>query len=272
MSAAEPRIYAYGIFRVRDGDDLAGTPAVNGVRGSAVRVLACGGLAALVSDLPAPADAPLDEMWRDPDGIKDMVLDHHRVLQSLAEDRTVLPLRFGAVFCDGVGVATALEQHRQALCETLERIDGAREWGVKIFCDPDALRPLPGWNPDAVRAGEAQVEAASPGRAFFLRRQLEHRAGQDIREAIVRRVADSHRLLSAAARMAATLHVQPPAVHRRTDEMVWHGAYLVARDRERRFFAAIDGLRDLSAQSGFDYDLNGPWPPSSFAHLSLGSA
>ena len=272
MSTAQPRIYAYGIFRVRGGDDLASMPAVNGVCGGAVRVLACGRLAALISDLPTAADAPLDEVWRDPGKIEGMVLDHHRVLQSLAEDRTVLPLRFGAVFCDGGGVATALAQHRQALCEALERIDGAREWGVKIFCDHDALYARPRQDSDAVRAGEAQIEAASPGRAFFLRRQLEHRVGQDMREEIIRRIVDSHRLLSAAARMTATLHVQPPTVHRRTDEMVWNGAYLVARDRERRFFAVIDGLRNLSAQSGFDYDLNGPWPPSSFAHLSLGNA
>jgi hypothetical protein len=271
MSAAKPRIYAYGIFCVRDGADLANTPAINGVCGGAVRVLACGRLAALISDLPAPADAAVDEVWRDPGGIEVMVLDHHRVLQSLAEDRTVLPLRFGAVFCDDGGVATALVQHRQALCEALERIDGAREWGVKFFCDHDVLDARPSRASDAVRAGEAQIEAASPGRAFFLRRQLEHRVGQDMREAIIRRIVDSHRLLSAAARMTATLHVQPPAVHRRTDEMVWNGAYLVARDREPGFFAVIDGLRDLSAQSGFDYDLNGPWPPSSFAHLSLGN-
>src|SRR5262245_44685778 len=255
--SAGPRIYAYGIFRVRDGNDLASTPAVNGVCGGAVRVLACGRLAALISDLPAPAGAPLDEVWRDPDRIKGMVLDHHRVLQSLAEDRTVLPLRFGAVFCDGGGVATALVQHRQTLCEALERIDGAREWGVKIFCDHDALHPLSRRVPDAVRAGETQLEATSPGRAFFLRRQLEHRVGQDMQEAILRRIVDSHQLLSAAARMTATLHVQPPAVHLRTDEMVWNGAYLVARDRERRFFAVIDGLRDVCAQSGFDYEFNG---------------
>jgi len=269
MSAAEPRIYAYGIFRRCDG--FAGTPSVNGVCGGAVRVLACGRLAALISDLPTNADAPLDEVWRDPDRIKSMVLDHHRVLQSVVEDRTVLPLRFGTLFCEGGAVATALVKHRQALCEALERVDGAREWGVKIFCDHDALHPRLRQDSDAVRVGQAQIAAAAPGQAFFLRRQLAHRVGQDIRETIISRIADSHRCLSAAARMTATLHIQPPAIHRHPDEMVWNGAYLVARDRENGFFAVVDGLRDVSAQSGFDYELNGPWPPCSFAHLSLGS-
>src|SRR5262249_53780200 len=48
------------------------------------------------------------------------------------------------------------------------------------------------------------------------------------------------------------------------DEMVWNGAYLIARDREDGFFAVIDTLRDLSRPSGFDYELNGPWAPCSF--------
>ena len=140
MSAAEPGIYAYGIVHLRDGDNLASAPSVHGVCGSTIRALPCGPLAALVSDLPALAGAPLEEVWRDPDRIKGMILDHHRVLQSVADYRTVLPLRFGAVFSDEGRVAAALE--------TLERVDGAREWGVKIFwghdrlsCPPRRARP-----------------------------------------------------------------------------------------------------------------------------------
>ena len=113
MSAAEPRIYAYGIVHLRDGDNLASAPSVHGVCGSTVRALPCALLAALISDLPAQAGALLEEVWRDPDRIKGMILDHHRVLQSVADYRTVLPLRFGAVFSDDDRVATALVKHRQ---------------------------------------------------------------------------------------------------------------------------------------------------------------
>jgi len=268
MSAAEPRIYAYGIAHSRDSDHLAAALSVPGVRGGTVRALACGPLAALISDLPA--GAPLDEVRHDPDRIKDLILDHHRVLQAVAERRTVLPLRFGTVFSDDQGVTTALAQHRQALWEALERVDGAREWGVKIFCDHDLLEPRLRRDSEAV--ARTQIEAASAGRAFFLCRQMNDRIAQDMREAIIRHIADSRRLLSAAARTTAMLRLQPPAIHRRADEMIWNGAYLVARDREDRFLAVIDTLRDGARQSGFDYQLNGPWAPCSFADLSLGSA
>src|SRR5262249_56062725 len=91
MSAAEPRIYAYGIVHLRDGDNLPSAPSIHGVCGSTIRALPCGPLAALISDLPAQAGTPLEDVWHDPDRIKGMILDHHRVLQRLADYRTVLP-------------------------------------------------------------------------------------------------------------------------------------------------------------------------------------
>ena len=252
MSAPEPRIYAYGIVRSRDGGDLDGAAPIHGVCGSVVRPLAFGGLAALVSELPADGNIAIDDTSHDPDRIKSMVLDHHRVLQVVIEGRTVLPLRFGAVFFDDDGVTTALVKHGQELSEALERVEGVREWGVKIFCDHDVLRPHLGQDSDAIRIAHQQIAAASAGRAFFLRRQLERLVEEEIRQAIARCIADSHRLLSAAARATATLNIQPPSIHRRAGEMVSNAAYLVTRDGEDRFFALIDGLRDTCRRSGFD--------------------
>ena len=271
MSAVEPRIYAYGIVRLRDGGDLDGAAPIHGVSGSVVRTLACGGLVALVSELPDNGNTSTDDVWHDPDRIKSMVFDHHRVLQVVIEGRTVLPLRFGAVFFDDDGVRAALVKHSQVLSEALERVEGVREWGVKIFCDQDVLRPHLGQDSDAIRIAHQQIAAASAGRVFFLRRQLEHLVEEEIRQAIARYIVDSHRLLAAAARTTATLNIQPPSIHRRAGEMVGNAAYLVARDGEDHFFAVVDALRDTYRRSGFDYERTGPWAPCSFADCRLGA-
>ena len=270
MSAAQPRVYAYGVVRARDGEDLDGAPPIHGVGGSTVRTLACGGLAALISELPGHGSTAIDDVRRDPDRIKGMVLDHHRVLQSIIESHTVLPLRFGAVFFDDDGVTAALVKHGQVLSQALERIEGMREWGVKIVCDHDVLRPRLRQDAYAVRVAHQRIAAASVGRAFFLHRQLEHALEEEIRETIARCIADSRQLLSAAARTTAALNIQPPSVHHRAGEMVWNGAYLVARDGEGHFFAVIDALRDAHRRSGFDYERTGPWAPCSFAECRLG--
>ena len=271
MSAVEPRIYAYGIVRSGGADDPGSMAPTCGVSGSAVRMLVRDGLAALISDLPSQGSTAIDDVGHDPDRIKSMVLDHHRVLQSLVAGRTVLPLRFGAVFCDDDGVAAALAKHREALWQALERVEGAREWGVKIFCDHEVLRPYLKLDSDAVRRAHEQTVTASEGRAFFLRRQLQRLVDEEIRQAIVRCIAESRQLLSAVARADTTLTVQPRSIHRHAGEMVWNGAYLITRDGENGFFRVVDALRDAYRRSGFAYEPNGPWAPCSFANCRLGA-
>ena len=96
MSDAEPRIYAYGIIRL--GNCRSSPAPMDGLGGRPVRMIARGGLAALISDLTRQEGSRIDDVFSDPALVKDMVLDHHRVLQSMVEQYTVLPLRFGAVF------------------------------------------------------------------------------------------------------------------------------------------------------------------------------
>jgi hypothetical protein len=66
------------------------------------------------------------------------------------------------------------------------------------------------------------------------------------------------------------MKLQPAAVHGRADEMVWNNAFLVAKPDEERFFAVLDELRKVNRPFGFHYEINGPWPPFSFADYRLG--
>ena len=63
---------------------------------------------------------------------------------------------------------------------------------------------------------------------------------------------------------------QAAAVHGRADDMVWNGAYLVAKPDEERFFDLIEELRTVLGPRGFHYETSGPWPPFSFADYRLG--
>jgi hypothetical protein len=271
VSAVEARIYAYGVVRA-SGWELGTAAPIHGVSGSAVRALAHDGLVALVSDLPLGKDTAIDEIWQDAERIESMALDHHRVLQCVAEDHTVLPLRFGAVFSDDCAVAAALAEYRQALWQGLEHVAGAREWGIKIFCDHNVLRPHLSRDSDAIRVAHERIAAISEGRAFFLRRHLERLVEKEIRQAVMRCVVESAELLSAATRSTATLNIHPRSIHGRTDDMVWNAACLVARDREDRFFATIDTLREVYRRTGFHYEHSGPWAPCSFTELSCPEA
>lgn len=255
-------VYVYGIIPVEDGADVPSAPP--GLAGDPVRTVASDGLAALVGT----TRPSFEEELKDAERARSLILDHHRVLQQLFANRTVLPMRFGALFADDEKVRGALHAYRQDLLEALARVQGASEWGVKIFCDRSILRGRLGDGSPAMLAAQDEAAAATQGRAFFLQRRIARLGEEQVERAVAQAVEESHRHLCAAARADTAMKFQPAAVHMRADDMVANDAYLVADDA--CFFALIDELRQLHGPRGFHIETTGPWPPFSFADCRLG--
>ena len=132
MPPKAQRVYVYGIIRAEKGGEEPIVPPLEGLAGNPVRTIVGDGLAALVSMVATPADGTsFEEELKDPEQAKRLILAHHRVLQCLLDERTVLPMRFGALFTDDEKVSEMMHEHRQGLLKALERVEGAREWGVK---------------------------------------------------------------------------------------------------------------------------------------------
>lgn len=276
IPAEAQHVYVYGIIRVAEGGAEPSVPPLKGFAGNPIRIIVCDGLAALVSTLAMCAvGASFEDELKDPEQAKSLILDHHRVLQHLLDKQTVLPMRFGALFADDEKVRDALHEHRHDLLDAFERVEDAREWGVKIFCDCLVLRghlseesaPMLS---AAMLAAQDELAVATQGRAFFLHRRIERLGEEEAQRAITQGVEESHRRLCDVARADAAMKLQPAAIHGRADDMVWNGAFLVAKPAEERFFALIGELQQVHGPRGFHYETNGPWPPFSFADYRLG--
>lgn len=265
------RVYVYGIIRANEDAKEPNVPPLKGLEDNPVHTIVGDGLAALVSMVATPADGvSFEEELQDPEQAKRLILDHHRVLQRLLDTQTVLPMRFGALFTDEEKVSEALHEHRQGLLDALERVEGAREWGVKIFCDRPVLnRHLSKASP-AVLAAQNELAAAAQGRGFFLQRRIERLGEEEAERAIAQGTEEGRVRLCELTRADASMKLQPTAVHGRADDMVWNNAFLVAEPAEERFFALIDELRKANRPLGFHYEINGPWPPFSFSDYRLG--
>jgi len=265
------RIYVYGIIRTESGGEQPNLPPLNGLASDPVHTICVDGVAALVSTLALRADgASFDEELKDPEQAKSLILDHHRVLQHILGKRTVLPVRFGALFANVEKVRGVLREHREGLLEALERVEDAREWGVKIFCDRTVLRGHLGTKSLAMLAAQDELAASTQGRAFFLQRRIARLGEEEVERAIAQDVEESHRRLCGVARAGAAMKFQPAAVHMHVDDMVANDAYLVAKADEECFFALIDELRQAHEPRGCRTETNGPWPPFSFADCRLG--
>jgi hypothetical protein len=200
------------------------SPGLSGLDGHPLRSVARGDLAAVVSECRAgPTVTP------------DALLRFEQAVEGLMGDRTVLPARFGTTLPDEDAAAQLLVSRHDQFADSLRRVAGAVELGVRAgWSDDDAVSGRPS-GPDA-------------GAQYLLGRlERRHRARQlsdEIDAAVGDLARDSSRRILA-----------------RTESPV-AAAYLVPRPRVDEFLARCHSLKDTIA--GANLVCTGPWPPYSF--------
>lgn len=263
--------YVYGVARASRGRKPV-LPRFEGIVSDApVHLLVHGDLIAFVSAVPSDQFGANEfrTSLSDTGWLKERILAHEKALERLRSNDDVVPFRFGTIYLEPSHVADMLARHRTALCRAIERIQGASEWGVKLYCDADALRS---WiesdsESDSIRQLRGLLAQASPGARFFLQKKYAKALDGEAAATIASWVARIRRKLDGPARESTEIELQPPAAHGRPAAMVMNDAYLVSKESLTRFRQAIAALQDEFAACGFDQELTGPWPPYHFVSV-----
>ena len=263
-------IYLFGILRA--GTVLAG--AAGAVRVGAaefgpLRLLTEGDLAAVVSDITLPDGTTLQALLEEPEQVQALVLHHHQMLETIADQATALPLRFGSLFQTEEAVRDTLAGGYDRFLQSLDDIDGAVEWGLKVFCDRARLGAwLRGTNAE-LATFRADLSEASAGKRFFLERRLENLIGEEVARAIDRCLEHTIRRIGLHCRRSTRIKLRSAQLDGEAAEIVLNGAFLVDRDGEDGFLAAVEELRRAYSDFGFGYHTTGPWPAYSFVQSKL---
>jgi hypothetical protein len=259
-------MYVYGVARALRGRKSA-SPQLEGIIPQAPVVpLVHANLMAFVSAVPASQFGPSefrlalnDAAW-----LKDRILAHEKVLEELRSSYDVVPFRFGTIYLDSSQASNALARHRAELCEALDRIRDASEWGVKLYCDRDTLRRQIEAESGSIRQLRDMLGQALPGARFFLQKKYARALDAETAATIASSAERIRQSLDTCACESAEIEVQPAAVHGRSAEMVMNAAYLVAEGSLGLFRQMFAALRKKFAAHGFDHELTGPWPPYHF--------
>lgn len=240
-------VHLYGVT-VAD----APPPQVKGRQEGDLRLVSDGELAVIVSDVDPDAPA----------GRKDL-LAHAHVLESFAEESTVVPMQFGiALPDDDVVREQMLGRDRESLDSLLRVFDGLVQVTVQAFHHEEpALREVLRRHPELVEARErlkTLPKAASQGQQIELG-QAVSAALEDLQE------EDRLRILDRLAPLSrAVAENDKGGVHE-----VAHIAFLVERDGRAAFDEAVGALRE-ETQDRVRLRYVGPQPPYSFLEAAQG--
>lgn len=216
-----------------------------------------GDLAAIVTqvDLAEFGEEALRDRLNDRAWLEDTALRHADVLQRVAAQREVVPLRFGTIYDERSDVARLLEARGDEFRAALERVKGCIELGVKVWVDRGRF--------EQSSAGRRPEADSTPGRAYMLRRRDEQRAASESSSRLAQLAQGLHAQLGALAVDAAVNRPQPRELTGRDETMLLNAAYLVPRG-DVRLEAAVAGLQAAYGGLGITFEVTGPWPPHNF--------
>lgn len=247
----EPR--GVWVYAVAADDRAAGLDEVTGVAGEVPRAITAAGLTAVAGDVALAefGEAALRRNLEDLDWLEATARAHHQVIDAVARQGPVVPMRLATVYRDDANVGVALAERGADFRAALERTAARQEWGVKAY----AARP----------AAPATAGPASSGAAYLQRRRQELSAQQDTTRAATAAAEQVHAALS---RLAAGTRLHPPQSPQLTGNsapMILNAAYLLDSGLGQRFAEAVAGLAEQ--HQAVRLELTGPWPPYSFAAI-----
>lgn len=261
----ETLTYLYGIV---PADAPEPPPELQGLEEGAVRLLRVAEVAAVVGSVPGAIygaeslDARLGELgWVGERGVA-----HERVLTWFADRGPIVPLSLFSLHEDDERVRDRLALQAPRLRAILERLEGRREWGVKVRrIDATLAAHLDLLSP-RLRGLAAEIESAPPGRRFLLQKKRDSMRGEELRAVSADAARTLFEQLESCAERAARLPITTSAGEvERT--LVLHAAFLVSEAGFPAFQQRLSEAAHRYSRLGFEFEFTGPWPPYHFADV-----
>ena len=252
----ETGTYLYAVTRAP-----ATEPETAGLADGKLRLVDHRGLAALVSDvdLAVYGEQGLRTHLEDLQWLETVARTHDAVVRAAAANGPVAPFRLATVFFDDESMRARLDERHDALVRALDRVQARTEWSVKVIC-PDE----PAAESSDAKASQATGDRG-PGADYLMRKRAEKQRRESAADTAAALADDLHATLSVGVAASRRLSPQDPRLTGHKGAMVLNAAYLVDD-------AAANSFVDMVAQLQRNnptvlVDVQGPWPPYSFATL-----
>lgn len=262
-------LYAYGVVAQRlQLPDIVGVDQKNRVYPVTGR-----GIAVMVSKIDVDqfqeqVKSLFSELTQDegamPAGAGKILQVHEAVIETLMQDGTILPLKFGTILKDENAALTMLQEHEGEFKDLLAKLGGKVECGLKAYADRQALMQHMMRDEPALAAQEEKREQLSKGAAYLLRRKNE----EELKDQVAARLSQICKVIfytlgkdSAEAKLNDVL---PHKMTGKKKEMVLNAVYLVEKEKVPQLYQAVKSLTEEYAGMGIELESSGPWPPYNF--------
>lgn len=240
--------YIYAIVAAREGRNLH----IAGLNDQPIEVIACDGLASVVSDLAVERIRPE----------RRYLAAHRAVLGKLVEQEdAVLPMRFGTIASGPAEIVRMMSRNRKRFARQLQRVAGKVEMGLHVIWDvPNIFEYLVRIHPELrqLRDNTFERAAAPPQEELIeLGRSFERLLNED-------RLEHTRVVEEVLTPYCTEISRNLP----RNEKEIMNLACLIKKDRRADFEKGVFEAAELF-DNNFAFDYNGPWAPHGFAEINI---
>lgn len=239
--------YTYGIIKSMDNKKFDYSGLGVGIENNPVYQLTYKAITAIVSDAPIKYYEPDEEH----------AMTHRKIVDDIIKNCIILPAAFGSIL-KGVGdISNIMRKQYGIWYDLLKRMDGKREYGLKIFWDKDKIqKEIEETNDTAKELSEKLKEKEDPRLKIQLKLLLEDE------------------LISRGNKCVTEIHEELKGYSTASksndlvgERMIFNGAFLVKNDLEGEFSKKIDEVEGRYPY--LEIKSVGPCAPYNFATVRL---
>ncbi|MCI0349745.1 MAG: GvpL/GvpF family gas vesicle protein [Acidobacteriales bacterium] len=248
-AAAEGGRYVYGIIEAKDAL-MFGKMGIGG-QGEMVYTVQHGDIASVVSKTNVYIFDPTREN----------ALAHEHVIESVMKSHTIIPMAFGTVFRTDEDIRQVLKSIYASLKDVLKQMEGKVEFGLKVSWERERIIDELKREDEEIHRLHAELTKKHLQSTYFARMQLGRMIDKSLAERsteFVREIYDGLRFACVASRDNKPIG----------DKMIMNAAFLIRRDREPDFEAAVNKVARKFGDR-LNFKLTGPWPPYNFVNIRL---
>jgi len=245
----------YSILFVKNNQEKLNTLliAMKGISGANLYALSIDEISAVVSDIKR-ADFIAD---------KKNAIEYAGLIENMAQQFTLLPMRFGSIMNSTEIISNMLEKNYSGFQKNLQKVENKSEFGLKIFCDTGKLKAELNLKSEETSETSQKPVTENKNSVFkeYINQKLKaHRLEETLMGYIDSVIAEFNGFL-------IELNAEKKIKKMTTATTIIDAVFLIEKDKKAELVRAIEDMQ--GKYSELNFILTGPWPPYSFVDVTL---
>jgi hypothetical protein len=245
----------YSILFVKNNQEKLNTLliAMKGISGANLYAVSIDEISAVVSDIKR-ADFIAD---------KKNAIEYAGVIENMAQQFTLLPMRFGSIMNSTEIISNMLEKNYSGFKKNLQKVENKSEFGLKIFCDTGKLKAELNLKSEETSETSQNPVTENKNSVFkeYINQKLKaHRLEETLLGYIDSVIAEFNGFL-------IELNAEKKIKKMTTATTIIDAVFLIEKDKKAELVRAIEDMQ--GKYSELNFILTGPWPPYSFVDVTL---